>query len=153
MMSQIIQHEIEINVSASQVWQALSDFANYADWNPFIRSISGELIEGKRLNITLACGGERQMAFSPTLLAVEPGLRLVWLGSLYLPGLFDGEHHFEIEPVNNNKVRFRQLEYFSGLLSSVMLKVIGQQTAAGFRSMNLALKKRLEKVILMEAVS
>lgn len=151
-MPQIIQHEIEINVSPDRAWQALCDFAGYSGWNPFIRSVSGDLVEGARLNINLACGGDRQMVFTPTLLAVEPEHRLVWLGSLYVPGLFDGEHHFEIEALNNNKVRFRQCEYFSGLLSNVLLKFIGRQTLAGFKSMNLALKNKLEKDILMEVV-
>jgi len=41
--------EIEIQATADRVWQVLTDFARYPEWNPFIRRISGEPKEGTRL--------------------------------------------------------------------------------------------------------
>jgi len=39
------------------------------------------------------------MTFRPTILKAEPERELRWLGRLLLPGLFDGEHVFEIEQI------------------------------------------------------
>ena len=33
--------QIEIYVSDKRVWELLTDFASYPQWNPFIRHISG----------------------------------------------------------------------------------------------------------------
>jgi len=41
-----VRTEIEIAASASSVWQVLTDFARYSEWNPFISCISGELVDG-----------------------------------------------------------------------------------------------------------
>jgi len=48
-----LHSEIEINASAERVWDILTDFASYPQWNPFIRSISGELEVGERLEVRL----------------------------------------------------------------------------------------------------
>ena len=33
----------------------VTDFAAYPEWNPFIRRISGDLREGTRLEVRIAC--------------------------------------------------------------------------------------------------
>jgi hypothetical protein len=42
--------------------------------------------------------GRRPTTFRPRVLEAEPARRLRWLGHLLVPGLFDGEHRFTIEP-------------------------------------------------------
>jgi hypothetical protein len=46
-------------------------------------------------------------ALRPSVLEVVPGRTLRWLGHLLLPGIFDGEHHFEIEPLGGNPLHAR----------------------------------------------
>src|SRR4051812_27984919 len=38
--------EFEVDASDQQVWAVLVDFESYADWNPALPSIAGELREG-----------------------------------------------------------------------------------------------------------
>jgi uncharacterized protein YndB with AHSA1/START domain len=38
--------QIEIDAPAKRVWELLTDFASYPQWNPFIRHISGRLTPG-----------------------------------------------------------------------------------------------------------
>ena len=54
------------------------------------------------------------MTFRPTVLKVEPNREFRWLGHLLVPGLFDGEHSFTIEPLGESRVRFTQREIFTG---------------------------------------
>nr|WP_319373964.1 SRPBCC family protein [uncultured Methanobacterium sp.] len=44
-----IYTEIEINASASTVWDILTDFDKFPKWNPFMKKISGNLQEGANL--------------------------------------------------------------------------------------------------------
>ena len=41
-----LHSEIVIDASPERVWDVLTDFASYPQWNPFIRRISGELEVG-----------------------------------------------------------------------------------------------------------
>ena len=46
------------------------------------------------------------MTFEPTVLNAEKPRELRWLGTLLIRGLFDGEHVFRIESVDESRVRF-----------------------------------------------
>jgi hypothetical protein len=136
--------EIEINASAERVWQLLTDFDSYPQWNPFIRSAEGKPEPNSKLSIFVQPSGARGMKFNPTVLKAEPQRELRWLGSLLIRGLFDGEHIFIIEPLAENRVRFVQHEKFSGLLVPLFWRSLDTDTRRGFNEMNVALKERAE---------
>ena len=136
--------QIEIYASDKRVWELLTDFASYPQWNPFIRHISGRLAPGERLRARLEPPGGRTMTFKPKALTAEPNRDLRWLGHLLTPGLFDGEHSFTIEPLEDNRVRFVQRESFKGLLVPLFVRSLETNTQQGFEQMNRALKERAE---------
>jgi len=140
-----IRTEIEIDASAERVWSVLLDFPAYPEWNPFVRSISGDPRPGGRLRVSLHPPGGRAMTFRPTVLAAVPDRELRWRGRLLLPGVFDGEHYFQIATVAPGRVRFTHGERFSGLLVPLLKASLEQSTKAGFVAMNDALRQRAER--------
>jgi hypothetical protein len=84
------------------------------------------------------------MTMRSTLLVAELDRELRWIGSLGVPGIFDGEHTFRIESISANRVRFVQEERFSGVLAPLILRVVRESTLQGFEAMNRALKSRAE---------
>ena len=139
-----IHAEIEINSASEKVWRVLTDFAAYRKWNPFVRIVEGEVSVGARLQVYIEPFGGNGMLFSPTVLVAEPNRELRWLGHLWLPGLFDGEHSFSIEQLGDGHVRFIQRERFKGLLLPFLSKMVDGDTRRGFEEMNQALKLRAE---------
>jgi len=140
---QHLHTEIIINASAEKVWGILTDFAKFPEWNPFIVSIEGNPEVGTRLRTELKSGNGTSV-FKPKVLVADKNKTFEWIGSLPIPGLFNGQHLFKIEPIENNRVKFIQSEQFSGLLAGLIIKQIGEETRKGFVSMNEALKKRAE---------
>ncbi|GAA0197218.1 SRPBCC family protein [Haladaptatus pallidirubidus] len=138
----VIETDIEIHASVEVVWDVLTDFGKYTEWNPFITEASGEIRRGEQLKIHIEPPGARGMTFRPTVLTAERGRRLEWLGRLLVPKIFDGHHQLRIHPLDTDRVRFAQREEFSGLLVPVFLNE--EATAQGFREMNEALKERAE---------
>jgi hypothetical protein len=70
-----LHSEIEIDASAERVWDILTDFASYPQWNPFIRRIGGELEVGERLEVRLQppdSRGYNYAAHGPTRRAQPP---------------------------------------------------------------------------------
>jgi hypothetical protein len=139
-----LQYSIEIHATADRVWDILTDFAAYPAWNPFVRSIEGAKIPGSTLKITVQPEGGTGMSFEPRLLSFAPGKELRWRGKAWLPGIFDGEHYFQLD-ANPTAVRFTQGETFSGLLVPLLFRgAMRTGTERGFQAMNRALKIRAE---------
>ena len=134
--------DIEIEAGPARVWEILTDFASYPDWNPFIRSIEGEPRKGAKLEARIEPPGGRAMTFKPTVLAAEPGRELRWVGRVLLPGIFDGEHSLRIEPTASG-CRFHHGETFDGMLVPMFGSILAK-TEQGFGAMNEALKRRVE---------
>lgn len=144
-MAKEISTTILINARPEKVWKALTHFEAYPTWNPFILSIRGELTAGKKIEAYLKPPGAKGMRFTPKLVEVRPNKRLTWLGHLLFPGIFDGEHTFELNENPDGTTTFIQREKFGGILVPLMKKMLDNNTVNGFNEMNRALKARVEK--------
>jgi hypothetical protein len=140
-----LRTEIQIAASPEAVWQVLTDVSAFPEWNPLILEAQGKLEEGGRIAVTLSAGEGRPFRVRPRLLCVTPHRELRWLGRVGLPGIFDGEHIFRIEPgPDGTGARFIHMEYFRGVLVPLLWKRLASETRAGFEAMNQALKARVE---------
>jgi hypothetical protein len=145
--SKEVRTEIDIRASDERVWQILTDFPNFVNWNPFITKISGDLKKDARLKVRIQPLGERAMTFRPIILNVEPKRELHWIGRLAVPGLFSGEHIFTIEPLGKDHVRFIHREIFTGLFVLIYARNFDTNIRQGFEDMNQALKAKAEQSI------
>lgn len=139
-----LRTEIKINASAEQAWEILADFPRHPEWNPFITSLTGEPVVGATLKVAICPPGGKPMRFAPKVLVADPNRQLRWLGRFLVPGLFDGEHYFQFEPIAEGQVRLIHGERFSGLLVPLLKSSLETGTRAGFEAMNQALKARAE---------
>jgi hypothetical protein len=139
-----IRTDIEIKATPERVWSILLDFPSHRDWNPFVRSIEGVAKVGDRLKVFIQPQGGKGMTFRPAVLTVIPNAELRWLGRFLLPGIFDGEHYFQINQIAPGHVSFIQGERFSGVLVPFAKSSLDGATKAGFIAMNQALKSRAE---------
>ena len=58
--------------------------------------------------------------------------------------MFNGEHRFLIEPIENNKVHFTQSEKFTGSMVASLAGWLDTAIKQNFEAMNMALKQRAE---------
>jgi hypothetical protein len=142
-MPKALRTQIEIAASKEKVWGILTDFPAYPQWNPFIKSVSGEPRTGGKLDVHMQPPGGRGITLHPRILSATPGNELKWLGHLFVPRIFDGEHHFLIREKDADNVTFVQEEVFKGVLVPFTGKLL-EGTRQGFENMNEALKKRAE---------
>ena len=137
-----IQTTAVLDVTPDIAWQVLTDFPAHAEWNPFMRRIDGDPTDGARLTVRLAPPGGRAMTFRPTVTAADPGRLLEWLGHLGVPGLFDGRHRFDLEPLDGGQTRLTHSETFRGLLVRPLWRSMAGPTTAGFEQFNAAFAER-----------
>ncbi|MGB0369407.1 MAG: SRPBCC domain-containing protein, partial [Flavobacteriales bacterium] len=87
----------------------------------------------------------KPQAFQPVVLKNERNREFRWKGKLFVQGLFDGEHYFQLNRISDNETEFIHGENFSGVFVGPIMSMIGDKTKAGFIAMNQALKNRVEQ--------
>lgn len=145
-MTKEIKTEISINATPEKVWSILTDFDKYPNWNPFIKSLTGNVAVGNKITARLEPPEANGMTFKPVVLAFEKNKELRWVGHLLFPGLFDGEHKFELNDNRNGTTTFKQSEKFSGILVPLFKKMLDNNTKKGFEEMNKKLKELAEQI-------
>lgn len=135
-----VDTQIEIPTSSDRIWEVLTHWEGHNDWNPLLKDFKGTPEIGKRFHVKV-----NKMTFKPIMKCLEQRRKLEWLGSLFFKGLFDGQHTFEIIPINSNQCLFKQTETFSGLLLPLLKKRLSHELPQQFMEMNEALKKECLK--------
>lgn len=144
-MAKQISTEITISATPQKVWSILTDFDNYPRWNPFIKSITGSPKVGNTITTRIEPPEGQAMTFQPKVLVFEANKEFRWRGKLLIPGLFDGEHVFQLTDNGNGTTTFRQSELFYGILVPLFKKMLDTNTINGFQQMNQKLKEVTEK--------
>jgi hypothetical protein len=144
-MAKRLHTQVDIQATPERVWEVLTDFAAYPEWNPFMIEASGTAVRGERLTVRMQPAGGHAMTFRPTVLEATPQQRLRWIGRVLLPGVFDGEHSFTIEPLGQGSVRLTQQEEYRGVLVPLISGSLDRRTLPAFEQMNQSLKRRAEQ--------
>jgi hypothetical protein len=131
-------------------WQALTDFAAYPQWNPYLTKIVGKFEVGETITLTLVTSGSPEPRQSrPQLAEIEPLKEFSWQGRFPVPGISHTRHVFALGKVDENRTRLQHYEEFRGLAVALMTsgrEAESQSNARAFTDMNNALVLRLEKL-------
>jgi hypothetical protein len=140
-----IRTEIDIKASSEIIWDILTDFDNYSQWNPFIRQINGAPTVGTKLKINIKTTKGKSRNYHPIVTKVEPYHELRWFGKSIIPGMFNGERIFALESLKTNYVHFVHKEIFTGFLVSLIGNSLDRDMHQSFVNMNDALKEKAEQ--------
>lgn len=139
-----IRTEIVIAAPPEAVWRVLTATAEYPSWNPFLVSLKGTLAHDEKLEVTVRPPGGSEMSFLARVLVATPNQELAWRGGVVVPGIFQGEHRFRLQPTAGGHTRFLHSQKFTGLLVGPVMNAMLDRTERGFAEMNLALKLQSE---------
>lgn len=137
--------DIIIDAPAERVWQALSDFPSYPDWNPLVRRVGGTLAPGAHLAVTLAASDGSERTAHPTVVHLRPGREMRWRDRPGVPWLMDTESSFKIEPLGPEQIRFVHWQATSGLLALFLGASGDTRLRERLNAMNVALKGQAER--------
>ena len=140
--SREVRSSAELSAPVERVWEVLTDFASFPTWNPVLRSASGPLVPGGRQRISHVLGG-RRLTVRPTVTVVDPPRELRWLAAQRVPGLFDVDRRFLLEPLDASHTRLTQSESATGLLAPLLMALMGNSILAGYQAHEAALRSRV----------
>jgi len=140
-----MQTSIEIRASAERVWQVLTDFDAYEEWNPMIRWASGVAERGGRVTVRFQPDVQKKARiFRPKLITVIPGRELRWLGYPRIPGIFDIDHFWILNPCGDGRTHLLHGTAILGLSALIAGPMLEGPTRKAFIDMNKAHKARAE---------
>ena len=111
-----IRTEMTINATPVKVWEVFTNFKEYPNWNPFIKSMKGQVAVGEKIIVKIEPPKAKGMTFKPKVLTFIEKKELSWIGRVMFPGIFDGKHKFELIDNGNGTTTFIQSEVFRGIL-------------------------------------
>ncbi len=143
-----MRHEIvaalEIDATPERVWEVLTDFAAYRQWNSLFWPEPGEVRPGARIRVRLRLAGGLRSSFVAEVTDCQPGRCFDWRGRL-AGGLLEGRHSFTIESLAPGRVRFVQREVFSGPLAPLHMLLMGGWLRRAYARVNEELRARAER--------
>ncbi|MEO0377595.1 MAG: SRPBCC domain-containing protein [Cyanobacteria bacterium P01_A01_bin.17] len=108
--------DVVIQAPQQQVWEQVTDFAHYADWNPFVREAHAQFEVGKTIRFLEDLKQFGQHWITAQFLAIEPPHSFIWKGHFGAPFLFSVRHSFKLEAISEEQTRFSQVHENAGIL-------------------------------------
>jgi hypothetical protein len=139
-----INTEIIINAPKKAIWNILTDFPAYSEWNPFLIKVIGEASPGSNVFFVAKSEGAIVPVIA-NIMEYEFEKIISWGGPPFswFRIVFGAEHFFIIEEITPTQCRFRNNERMEGMVADAMWALI-EKSEPAYHAMNQALKKRAE---------
>lgn len=129
---------IEIEAGAYAVWDVLTDFPRYPEWNPAVAFLD-EVREGARVRMRVTLFG-RTLTVPVRIEALRAREELRWRGG---PGwLMHGTHYFRIAPIGPGRTELVHGERFGGVALPLLWPVLAPELTRFYERINVALARR-----------
>jgi phytanoyl-CoA hydroxylase len=146
-----IDTSVVIQAPVDVVWATLTDYASYADWNPYVVRADGAAEAGARVAVRTyptvgdpAEGVTGELEYGIEVTVLEPLVRMGWVGADGDPALFHGDHLWEMVADGGATV-VRHHERFSGSKAETILAKHGAGIRHDFGRFNAALRDEAQR--------
>ena len=114
-MQRAVEHRIGIQAPAELIWELISDFSTWEQWNPVHPRAEGQLKIGTSWSVHQALPGEPVRVIQPVVQDWVPYEQLHWR-STRLGGFVTAIRYIEIENMGPSSSTFSNGELFMGML-------------------------------------
>jgi uncharacterized protein YndB with AHSA1/START domain len=144
-MSFIIERTLEIDAPAAVVWEVLTDFARYPEWNPFVLECRSTLKPGEAfdMRVKLMSRPQRQVEW---VLEHVPGQRFAYQMKPFPLGALRSRRSHEVEPLGEQRTRYRSYFRLEGWLMPLVRALMGRRIEVGMQGMWEGVQARAEKL-------
>lgn len=134
-----------VAASPDRVWEVISNFDSWSEWNPSVPSIKGDLKVGNVCAVKLVMPGRPSVNVKVTLTDVVPGRRFAWHGNIAHDRFFAGDRSLDIEPQADGTALVTHTEEVTGVFFPVFKTLMGEAAIqAHHENLNTGLTQRAE---------
>jgi hypothetical protein len=144
-MSFVIDAAVEIDAPAELVWQVITDFPRYGEWNPFCIECSSTLVPGEPIDMVVKLGStprrQREWVRSHT-----PGTELSYAMKPVPFGALHSLRSHTVTPLTPDRTRYESHFELAGWLQPVVVALLGKTLQRGFAGMTEGIQKQAESL-------
>jgi len=144
-MSYVIDRTLEIDAPADVVWNVITDFARYGEWNPFVVKCESTLKPGDPidLRVKLMAVAQPQREW---INEHVPGKRFGYSMKPMPAGALSSKRTHDVVAVGEGRSRYVSHFELNGWLTPVVTGLLGGRLQAGFAGMTEGIQKRAEQL-------
>lgn len=144
-MSFVIERTLDINASAEQVWEVLTDFPRYGEWNPFVVECRSTLKPGEAydMKVKLMAFPQRQVEW---MLEHVPGRKFAYQMKPFPLGALRSYRSHEVVAAGAGRARYTSYFRLEGWMMPLVRAMVGSRIESGMRGMWEGLQKRSEQL-------
>ena len=131
----------------SRVWEALTDFDSYSDWNPFTTQVKTDFEIGSPVELHVDMPTRSETVRTEWVNLIEPEQTICWGMQMGHPVFLNANRWQILTPIKGNQTEYRTVDYFSGLLAPMVIALYGEPMRLGFQAVADSLKARVESQI------
>jgi hypothetical protein len=143
-------HVLDIDAPASVVWEVLTDFARYPEWNPFVVECRSTLGPGEPIDLRVKLFA-RPQDHREWVTAHRPGEHFAYGMKPFPFGALSSARSHDVMDLGGGRSRYRSHFELSGWLVPVVRLLLGSRLGLGFAGMSNAIKERAERLALERA--
>lgn len=144
LFSREVSGRSEIEAPIDAVWQALTDFERYSEWNTFCPKAETDLKVGSPIKMHVVMPGRPSSVRTEWINLVEPGKTVCWGMHLGHPILLCANRWQMLRELDKDRTEYLTVDYFSGLLTPLMMALFAKPLRLGFQSVADNLKHWVE---------
>jgi hypothetical protein len=110
-----IKETVEVSEPIGKVWDFLTDFAGYPDWNPYLRKVTGKFNVNEDIWVQINYPFFLPIVVKPRIVAISPPYSFSWKGRFIVQGWLDGLFLVVLYPVSPETTRIVIKERLEGV--------------------------------------
>ena len=138
-------HIHEIDAPAAVVWDVLTDFARYGEWNPFVVACRSTLKPGEPIDLKVKIFAKPQDQ-REWMTEHTPGRSFAYGMKPFPFGALRSERSHLVEDLGGGRSRYTSHFRLEGWLVPVVRGLLGARLECGYAQMATAIKARAEQL-------
>ena len=145
-MPLIIEHEFIVAANKQQLWQVLTDFSQYKNWNPFVVDCECELAVDNEIIMRVVMGKGKPRRQVEYISKVKEGVHFSYTSPKKPTFLLRSYRSHNLQVLADGNTHYQSRFELHGWLIPILSRLLGSSLEQGFSAMGSAVVAEAERL-------